>query len=110
MQVWKLLLDLETNTHSWTSDAVNTLDMAVIAAEVENAQTTSFKMGKADQGDAVVQRIKDELVEFQEVLTLTLGLTLALTLTPTAAQRQLPRVGANPKVRVSFRLLLGLHA
>ena len=44
-------------------------------------------MGKADKDDRVVQRIKDELVEFQEVLTLTLALTLTLTLTPTAAQR-----------------------
>ena len=77
---------------------------------MEHTQTTSFKMGKADKDDRVVQRIKDELVEFQEVLTLTLALTLTLTLTPTAAQRQLPRVGANPKVRVSLRLLLGLHA
>jgi hypothetical protein len=36
--VWKLLADLESSTHSWTTDAVSSLDMAVITAAVEHTQ------------------------------------------------------------------------
>lgn len=61
--VWKLLLDFETNTHSWTTDSVQTLDINVITAEVDNAATTAFKMGKADKEDRVVRPSCQELAQ-----------------------------------------------
>jgi dynein heavy chain len=68
--VWKLLFDFETNSHAWTTNPVQSLTIANVLAEVDNAATSAYKMGKADKENRVVYRLKDTVDEFKQILPL----------------------------------------